>query len=248
MGFKACSVLFLPTALQWGSTGALGGTSHALSVLPLQGVAESEEGKDWVLPLGKILSPSLGRRALAPPWPEHLSCVPSSPAERVVCVFARAFSSAPEDRCLVLSPAYPYISKKAPHLLLLHGRRTRGLQGCFRFQSLLPPWCLAQPRVLRSHVGSGHGAGTVVAGPGSPSVAAGLPKCAVALPSTLCSPLSITSSSRPAGQKPWPPGPGSCLIFSLLLSTLAPGLLYRMLVLPLISHVRSVRAPCNECM
>lgn len=54
----------------WGT----GGTSHALSVLPLQGIAESEEEKDWVLPLGKILSPSLGRRALAPPWPEHLSC------------------------------------------------------------------------------------------------------------------------------------------------------------------------------
>lgn len=56
------------------SGGALGGTSHALSVLPLQGIAESEEGKDWVLPLGKILSPNLGRRALAPPWPEHLTC------------------------------------------------------------------------------------------------------------------------------------------------------------------------------
>lgn len=171
-----------------------------------------------------------------------ISPVPSSPAERVVCVFARAFSSAPEDRCLVLSPAYPYISKKAPHLLLLHGRRTRGLQGCFCFQPSPPPLCLG------SHVGSGHGAGTVVAGPGSPWVPAGLPKCAMALPSTLCSPLSVTSSSGPAGHKPRPPGPGSCLIFALLLSPSAPGLLYRMLVLPLISHVRSVRAPCNECM
>lgn len=177
-----------------------------------------------------------------------ISAVPSSPAEQVVCVFARAFPSAPEARCLVLSPAYPYISKKAPHLLLLHGHRTRGLQGCFCFQPPPPPWSPAQPRVLGSHVGSGHGAGTVVAGPGSPSVPAGLPKCAVALPSTLRSPLSVTSSSRPARQKPQPPGPGSCLIFSLLLSPLALGLLYRMLMLPLISHVCSMRAPCNECM
>lgn len=73
----------------WGTVGHF----PCLANAAFAGHSRVEEGKDWVLPLGKSISPSLGRRALATPWPEHLSsCVPSSPAERVVCVFARAFS------------------------------------------------------------------------------------------------------------------------------------------------------------